>query len=61
MLSTLMIAPVIAFLQAPVAGGQDPLRLFMETGWMGKFVFLVLALLSISSWAVMPMPNQGRA
>ena len=51
--SAMTIAPILAFLQAPVAGGQDPLRLFLETGWMGKFVFLVLALLSISSWAVM--------
>lgn len=48
-----LIAPSVAFLQAPGAVGQNPFRLFMETGWMGKFVFLVLAILSISSWAVM--------
>lgn len=47
------IAHSVTFLQVPGAGGQDPFRLFMETGWMGKFVFLVLAVLSISSWAVM--------
>jgi len=44
---------VLTFLQGHGATGQDAVRLFMETGWMGRFVFLVLAILSVSSWAVM--------
>src|SRR5690606_192668 len=41
-------------LQIPAAPPtSNPFLLFLESGWMGKFVFLVLVLLSLASWAVM--------
>lgn len=43
----------LLLLQSDGPSTTNPFLLFLESGWMGKFVFLLLAILSIASWAVM--------
>lgn len=43
----------VAFMQADAAAVPGTFQLFWESSWMAKFVFGVLAVLSVASWAVM--------
>ena len=51
------VSPAILLAQLPAteaAGqGQDIFELFLGTDWMGKGVFVLLALLSLASWTIM--------
>lgn len=48
------ISPALPLLlQANTPTTTNPFLLFLESGWMGKFVFLLLVVLSVASWAVM--------
>lgn len=49
---TISSAPLL-LLQANTPTTTNPFLLFLESGWMGKFVFLVLVILSVASWGVM--------
>ncbi|MGH9381839.1 MAG: MotA/TolQ/ExbB proton channel family protein [Thermoanaerobaculia bacterium] len=46
--------PLPLLLQGPTTTTTNPFLLFMESaGWTGRFVFVLLVVLSIASWAVM--------